>query len=141
MKHLRTRPQGFTLIELLVVLAVLGLLAGLVGPRIINQFTSSKTKVAKLQIEDFAQALDVYKLDNGRYPNQQEGLRALIERPPTATSWNGPYLKKNVLPKDPWGNDYQYVFPGRHGPYDLFSLGADNAPGGEGENADIVSWE
>lgn len=141
MKSRRHRPLGFTLIELLVVLAVLGLLAGLVGPRIINQFGGSKTKVAKLQIEDYAQALDVYKLDNGRYPNQQEGLRALIERPATATGWNGPYLKKNLLPKDPWGNDYQYVIPGRHGAYDLFSLGADNAPGGEGENADIVSWE
>lgn len=140
--RLRRSPSlGFTLIEILVVLAVLGLLAGLVGPRIINQFGGSKTKVAKLQIEDFAQALDVYKLDTGRYPNQQEGLRALIERPPSATGWNGPYLKKNVLPKDPWGNDYQYVIPGRHGPYDLFSLGADNAPGGDGENADIVSWE
>lgn len=141
MKSPRNRPRGFTLIELLVVLAVLGLLAGLVGPRIINQFSGSKTKIAKLQIEDFAQALDVYKLDNGRYPNQQEGLRALLERPSTATGWNGPYLKKNLLPKDPWGNDYQYVIPGRHGAYDLFSLGADNAPGGEGENADIVSWE
>lgn len=141
MKSPRNRSRGFTLIELLVVLAVLGLLAGLVGPRIINQFSGSKTKIAKLQIEDFAQALDVYKLDNGRYPNQQEGLRALLERPSTATGWNGPYLKKNLLPKDPWGNDYQYVIPGRHGAYDLFSLGADNAPGGEGENADIVSWE
>lgn len=131
---------GFTLIELLVVLAILGLLAGLVGPKILNQFGGSKTKVAKLQVEDFGQALDVFKLDVGRYPNQQEGLRALVERPGNVSGWNGPYLKKNTVPKDPWNNDYQYVFPGKHGSYDVLSLGADNAPGGDGENADVGSW-
>lgn len=136
----RTSVSGFTLVELLVVLAILGLLAGLVGPRVLNQFGGSKVKVAKLQIEDFGQALDVFKLDTGRYPNQQEGLRAIVEKPANMTGWNGPYLKKNALPQDPWGNEYQYVVPGKHGAYDLFSLGADNAPGGEGENADIGNW-
>lgn len=136
----RTSVSGFTLVELLVVLAILGLLAGLVGPRVLNQFGGSKVKVAKLQIEDFGQALDVFKLDTGRYPNQQEGLRAIVEKPANMPGWNGPYLKKNTLPQDPWGNEYQYVFPGKNGAYDIFSLGADNAPGGEGENADIGNW-
>ncbi|MFC7459703.1 type II secretion system major pseudopilin GspG [Hydrogenophaga defluvii] len=136
----RTSVSGFTLVELLVVLAILGLLAGLVGPRVLNQFGGSKVKVTKLQIEDFGQALDVFKLDTGRYPNQQEGLRAIVEKPANMPGWNGPYLKKNTLPQDPWGNEYQYVFPGKNGAYDIFSLGADNAPGGEGENADIGNW-
>lgn len=135
------RHGGFTLVELLVVLAILGLLAGLVGPRVMTFLGSSKTKTTKLQIEDLAATLDLYRLELGRYPTESEGLKALVENPGNMPNWNGPYLKKNELPKDPWGFDYQYRFPGEHGSYDIWSLGADNREGGEGENADIKSWE
>lgn len=132
---------GFTLVELLVVLAILGLLAGLVGPQVMKFLGSSKSKTAKLQIEDLSSTLDLYRLELGRYPTESEGLKALVENPGNMPSWNGPYLKKKEVPKDPWGFDYQYRFPGEHGSYDIWSLGADNREGGEGENADIKSWE
>ena len=135
------RARGFTLIELLVVLVILGLLAGLVGPAVIKYLGGANTKTAKLQIEDFSTALDAFRLDMGRYPNSAEGLAALVVQPSGATRWNGPYLRKNAIPKDPWGNDYQYRSPGQHGgAFDLYSLGADNAEGGDGENQDVVSW-
>ena len=141
----RSRPRstwrGFTLIELLVVLVILGLLAGLIGPQVMKYVGSSKTKTARLQIEDLAASLDLYRLEVGRYPTSDEGLEALVNKPSSAKNWNGPYLRKKVIPKDPWGFDYQYRTPGQHGPYDLFTLGADNAEGGDGENADVVSWE
>jgi general secretion pathway protein G len=137
----RRLHQGFTLVELLVVLAILGLLAGLVGPKVLSQLGGAKSKTAKIQIKDFEQSLDIYKLDTGRLPNAQEGLKALVERPGNVSGWNGPYLKKSEMPKDPWGHDYVYVVPGKHGEVDIISLGADGQPGGEGENADIVSWE
>lgn len=141
MKKLQNgRQRGFTLIELLVVLAILAMLAGLVGPKVMNALSSSKTKAAKIQIEDLGAALDMYRLDVGRYPNSSEGLEALVKSP-GGKAWNGPYLKKTQVPKDPWGYDYQYSFPGNNGEYDLISLGADNATGGEGESQDIVSWE
>jgi general secretion pathway protein G len=135
------RASGFTLIELLVVLVILGLLAGLVGPRVMKYLSTANTQTARLQIEDFSAALDMYRLEMGRYPNSNEGLNALVQAPPGVNNWNGPYLKKNVLPKDPWGNEYQYRAPGEHGPFDIFSLGADGAPGGEGEDQDLVSWQ
>lgn len=138
---LKTKNKGFSLIELLVVLAILGLLAGLVGPQVLKFLGSSKTKTAKLQIEDLGAALDLYRLEVGRYPNASEGIVALVAQPSGAGNWNGPYLKKKDIPKDPWGNDYQYRFPGENGAYDLFSLGADNAEGGDGESRDVVSWE
>ena len=137
----RRRARGFTLIELLVVLVILGLLAGLVGPQVINYLGGANTKTAKLQIQDFSTALDVFRLDVGRYPTTAEGLQALIVQPVGVNRWNGPYLRKNIIPKDPWGNDYQYRSPGQHGAFDLYSLGADNAEGGEGENQDVVSWQ
>jgi general secretion pathway protein G len=137
----RIRRAGFSLIELLVVLAILGLLATVVGPRVMNAFSSSKTKTAKVQVENFAGTLEAYALDNGRYPNTAQGLEALVQRPDDAPNWNGPYLAKEKLPKDPWGNDYNYRYPGEHGPYDIWSYGADNAEGGDGENQDVVSWE
>ncbi len=141
MRHrLRTRA-GFTLIELLVVLAILTLLAGLVGPRVMDALSDSKTKTAKLQIEDLGAGLDLFSLDVGRYPSTNEGLQALVNDVDGIKKWSGPYLKKKVVPQDPWGNDYQYRFPGENGPYDLFSLGADNREGGEGEASDVVSWE
>jgi general secretion pathway protein G len=132
---------GFTLIELLVVLVILGLLAGLVGPQVMKYLGSAKTDSARLQIEDLAASLDLYRLEVGRYPSTQEGLEALVEAPPGAKNWNGPYLKKKQVPKDPWGNEFHYRYPGEHGPFDLYSLGADDSEGGEGESQDIVSWE
>lgn len=135
------RNRGFTLVELLVVLAILGLLAGLVGPQVMKFLGSSKTKTAKLQIADLSSTLDLYRLEVGRYPTESEGLKSLVEKPSNIANWNGPYLKKGQVPKDPWGFDYQYRFPGEHGTYDIWSLGADNREGGEGENADVQSWE
>jgi general secretion pathway protein G len=136
------RPSGgFSLIELLVVLAILGLLAGLVGPQVMKFLGGSKTKTAKLQIEDLSAAMDLFRLEVGRYPTSGEGLEALVQEPSGVSNWNGPYLRKRKIPQDPWGFDYHYAAPGENGPFDLFSLGADNAEGGEGENQDIVSWE
>lgn len=134
-------PRGFTLIELLVVLAIIGLLAGLVGPQVIKHLGESKTKAARLQIEELSSSLDMYRLDVGRYPPSDEGLEALIEQPASAKFWNGPYLRKKKVPLDPWNNPYHYVSPGQHGKFDVFSLGADGAEGGEGEDRDILSWE
>lgn len=137
----RQAERGFTLIELLVVLAIIGLLAGLVGPQVIKHLGESKTKTAKLQIEELSSALDMYRLDVGRYPNTGEGLAALVEQPASATYWNGPYLRKKKMPADPWNNPYHYVVPGQHGKFDIFSLGADNAEGGDGEDQDVRSWD
>ena len=133
--------RGFTLVELLVVLAILGLLAGLVGPQVMKFLGSSKTKTAALQIEDLGATLDLYRLEVGSYPSTSEGLEALVADPGNTPNWNGPYLKKSQVPKDPWGNDYQYRSPGENGAYDIWSLGADGREGGEGENQDIKSWE
>ncbi len=139
MQKLKRQNRGFTLIELLVVLAILALLASLVGPQVLNQLSGAKTKTARLQIKDFEQALEMYSLDVGRFPSNDAGLQALVRKPSGATGWNGPYLKKNELPEDPWGNSYQYRYPGEHGTFDVYSLGADGSPGGEDENADITN--
>lgn len=136
-----SRSRGFTLIELLVVLAIIGLLAGLVGPQVMKHLGESKTKAARLQIEELASALDMYRLDVGRYPLGEEGLQALIEPSASGRNWNGPYLKKRKVPLDPWSNPYHYVAPGQHGKFDLYSLGADGSEGGEGEDQDILGWE
>jgi general secretion pathway protein G len=135
------RQMGFTLIELLVVLVILGLLASVAGPKVISYLGGAKSDTARLQIEELGASLDLYKLETGRYPTTQEGLQALVQQPPGATGWNGPYLKKRTLPKDPWGTDYRYTSPGQHGNYDISSLGADNREGGDRENKDINSWE
>jgi general secretion pathway protein G len=137
----RRRAAGFTLIELLVVLVILGLLAGLVGPRVMKHLGESKTKTARLQIEQLAAALDTYRLEVGVYPSSSQGLDALVERPSGVESWNGPYLRKRNLPKDPWGRDYLYRYPGENGDFDLYSLGADGSDGGEGEDQDVGSWQ
>ena len=133
--------RGFTLIELLVVIIVLGLLVGLVGPRLFGRVGQSKQAAARAQIELLGAGLDQYRLDVGAYPTTAQGLEALV-RNPGGPSWNCSYLKKPAIPKDPWGNPYTYkCCPGDHGDYDLWSHGADNAPGGEWENADVTSWE
>jgi len=132
--------KGFTLIELLVVMVIIGLLAALVGPRFIRQEEKAKVKAAKAQIELLSTSLDTFRLDVGRYPTTQEGLEALRTQPGGLERWDGPYLKKDV-PLDPWGKPYIYKSPGDHGPFDILSYGADGAPGGDGDNHDISSWE
>jgi general secretion pathway protein G len=133
----RAGEAGFTLVELLVMLAILALLAALIGPRVIGYIGSSKTQAAKIQIESLGSALQLYRIDNGRYPTTSEGLRALVERPGNATSWNGPYLTSRAVPRDPWGAEYVYRSPGQSGDFDIVSLGADQQTGGSGENADV----
>ena len=138
-KKLISNRHGFTLIELLVVMVIIGLLAALVAPRLFPKLGKGKQAAAKAQIELLGQALDQYRLDIGSYPSTTEGLNALVTNP-GGDKWDGPYLKKN-LPLDPWGNPYNYQCPGSHGEYDLYSLGRDNKPGGEGEDKDVASWE
>jgi len=142
MKQLTIRKQsGFTLLELLVVLGIIAMLAGLVGPQVMKHMAESKIKAAKVQIEDLAQTLDMYKLDVGSYPTSEQGLNALIESPDGAQRWNGPYLRKSKVPLDPWNNEYKYSSPGEHGKFDIVSMGADGNEGGEGEDKDLNSWE
>ncbi len=131
--------RGFTLMELLVVLAILGLLMSLVGPRVLNQLGGAKTKTAAIQIKDLEQALEMYKLDVGRFPTTDQGLVALVEKPAGVMGWNGPYLKSNV-PLDPWNREYQYKYPGERAELDIFTYGQDGSPGGEGEDADVGNW-
>lgn len=135
----QNRQRGFTLVELLVVLAILALLAGLVGPQVLNQLGGAKSKSAAVQIRDLEQALEIYHLDVGRFPNSEEGLQALVRQPSGVSGWNGPYLRRGELPEDPWGNDYEYRYPGENAEYDIISYGADGTPGGEGENADVTN--
>ena len=140
LKRVWKDTRGFTLIEMIVVVIILGLLAGLVGPRLFGRVGQSKTVAARAPIELLGAALDPYSLDVGVYPPSSSGLESLV-RNPNVANWNGPYLKKNTIPLDPWGNPYQYkCCPGDHGEYDLWSDGLDGKPGGEGENADIASW-
>jgi general secretion pathway protein G len=137
----RARGEGgFTLIEILVVIAIIALIMSLVGPRVLNYLGESKVKAAKIQIQSFGSALDLFNLDTGRYPSTAEGLTALVQSPGTIPSWNGPYLKGGVLPNDPWGKSYVYRSPGEHGPYDIMSYGSDGQEGGTGTAADIASW-
>lgn len=132
---------GFTLLEVLIVLVILGLIAAVVaGPQLFKYLGTAKGEAAKIQLERIGAALDLFRLDIGRYPSQAENLRALIERPTGTAVWNGPYLKKADSITDPWGRTFTYRIPGAHGEYDLYTLGADNTEGGEGENRDITSW-
>ncbi|MCF6150854.1 MAG: type II secretion system protein GspG [Candidatus Kuenenia stuttgartiensis] len=141
MRSYLLRNGGFTLLELLIVMIIIGLLAALIGPKMIGRVGESRQTVAKQQIEGFSTALEMFKLDTTRYPTQEEGMEALVAAPHGVENWKGPYLKKKFIPKDPWGNDYVYVYPGENGDYDIISYGADGAEGGDGENADVVSWE
>jgi general secretion pathway protein G len=141
-RHNRKRSQaGVTLIEMLVVVTIIGLFIALVGPRLWHHVDVSKAVKAKADLEGLMSALGTFKLDNGNFPTTEQGLASLRVKPADAPQWNGPYLDKE-LGKDPWGHDYVYKFPGEHGDLpDIISLGADGQPGGEGINADIVSWK
>ena len=134
------RRNGFTLVELLVVLVILGLIAGFAAPRVMQYLGGAKTDAAVIQLEKLAAVLDLYRLDVGRYPSEQEGLLALIEPPADAGNWNGPYLRKADAIVDPWGSPYGYRQPGSNGAFDLYSLGADGQEGGEDEDEDITNW-
>ncbi|MBE7445571.1 MAG: type II secretion system major pseudopilin GspG [Planctomycetia bacterium] len=135
------RRGGFTLLELLIVMIIIGLLAALIGPKMIGRVGESRQTVAKQQIEGFSSALEMYKLDTTKYPAQEQGLEALVTEPQGITNWKGPYLKKKFVPKDPWGNNYVYTYPGEHGDYDIVSYGSDGNSGGDGEAKDVASWE
>ena len=142
-KRVRLRggdQSGFTLVEMLVVITIIGLIMGLVGPRVLNYLSESKVKSARIQIQSFASALDLFYLDAGRYPSSAEGLAALVRPTGGVAAWNGPYLKGSSVPNDPWGRPYLYRSPGEHGAYDVISYGADGQEGGTGTAADIVSW-
>jgi len=139
-RHMLLRGSaGFTLIEMLVVLVIIGLIMGLVGPRVLNYLTDARVKATKLQIEALSSALDLYYLDTGRYPSSSEGLSALVRRPSNADAWNGPYLKGGAVPADPWKNEYIYRAPGDNAPFEIISLGSDGREGGSGSAADIRS--
>ncbi|HDQ03449.1 MAG TPA: type II secretion system protein GspG [Deltaproteobacteria bacterium] len=144
-KEGRKKQAGFTLIELMVVIVILGVLAGLIIPRVMGEPDKAKQAKAKIQIVSIESALKMYRLDNGHYPTTEQGLKALVE-PPTVgklpPNWRqGGYLERGRVPKDPWGNEYVYISPGVHGDFDLISLGGDGEPGGEGFDADINNWE
>jgi general secretion pathway protein G len=127
-------------VEILVVITIIGLIMALVGPRVLNYLTESKVKTAKIQIQSFTSALDLFYLDAGRYPTSAEGLAVLVRPISGTTAWNGPYLKGALVPNDPWGKPYLYRSPGEHGAYDVVSLGSDGQEGGTGTAADITSW-
>ncbi len=137
------RSQGFTLIEVLVVIVIIGILAAMIVPKVMSRPDEARVTAAKQGVAAIVQALKIYKLDNIRYPTTEQGLQALVTKPaipPIPSNWkSGGYLDR--LPKDPWGNPYQYLQPGLHGDVDVMSLGADSAPGGEGNDADIGSWD
>ncbi len=136
----KKRENGFSLIELLIVMVIIGLLASLVGPKMFSKVGKSKQKSTKAQISMFETALDMYRLDMGKYPTTDKGLAALRVKPDDNENWDGPYLPKEV-PLDPWGNSYQYESPSEHGDFHIVSQGADGTDGGEGEDRDIVSWK
>jgi general secretion pathway protein G len=131
--------RGFTLVEMLVVITIIGLIMGLIGPRVLNYLSESKVKAAKIQIQSFSSALDLFYLDTGRYPSSAEGLSALVRQTGGLTAWNGPYLKGGAVPADPWGKPYVYRSPGERATYDIVSYGADGQEGGTGAAADISS--
>ena len=134
------RQGGFTLVELLVVMTILVLLAGIVAPRVIGYVSTSKVKATTVQIESLTTALELFRLDAGRYPTTDEGLLALVRNPANGLSWQGPYLRSKSVPSDPWGAPFHYRYPGKNSAFDIFSFGADGKQGGEGESQDIVDW-
>ncbi len=136
----RRGERGFTLVELLVVLLILGLIAMFAVPQVIKYLGGAKTDAARIQVQNLSTILDLYRLETGRYPTSEEGLNALIEAPAEVAQWNGPYVRNPKMIVDPWGNPYRYLFPGQNGEFDVFSLGADDAEGGDGESQDVTSW-
>src|ERR1700691_3774048 len=135
----RSGEAGFTLVEILVVITIIGLIMAIVGPRVLNYLGESKVKAAKIQIESFSSALDLYYRDMGRYPGSSDGLVALVQRPGNAQEWNGPYLKGGVVPNDPWGHAYVYRSPVERAPYEIVALSSDGQEGRTGNAADIPS--
>ena len=135
----RNVSRGMTLIEILVVLVLIGIVLGIVGGNFIGKGEKAKADAARIEIGQISQALDLFKLELGRYPTQQEGLQALVAAPAGLAGWNGPYWKSGTVPKDPWKNEYRYIAPGSKGPYEIVSLGADGKEGGEGPDKDISS--
>jgi general secretion pathway protein G len=135
----RDGEAGFTLVEMLVVITIIGLIMGLVGPRVLSYLSESKTKAAKIQIESLVAAMDLYYLDNGRYPGANEGLGALVERPASSSAWNGPYLKTGSVPADPWGHPYVYKVPGEHAAYEIDSYGSAGPDGASGAGGTLIS--
>jgi len=133
----RENQAGFTLVEMLVVITIIGLIMGLIGPRVLNYLSESKVKAARIQLQSFASALDLFYLDAGRFPSTAEGLTALVRPTPGIAAWNGPYLKGGSVPNDPWNHTYVYRSPGERGPYDIVSYGTDGQEGGSGVAADI----
>jgi general secretion pathway protein G len=131
--------RGFSLLELVIVLIILGTIMGVLAPRIFGNVEKANQQLAKTRMEQLAGQLEILRLEAGRYPNSQEGLRALVERPGGMEKWNGPYLKDPALLKDPWGNDFRYTSPAQGKPFEIVSLGADGKEGGEGENKDLVN--
>jgi general secretion pathway protein G len=139
-RSVHPRENGFTLVELLVVLAILGLLVALAAPRVMKYLGSARSDTARIQIEKLSGVLDLYRLEIGHYPTEQEGLQALVEKPAQADNWNGPYLKNRESLIDPWGQPYGYRSPGEHGEFDLYTLGADGKEGGDGADKDVTNW-
>lgn len=137
---MRKNQKGFTLIEIIIVVIILSLIAALVGPRLFKKVEKSKQQLTKTQIVMIENSIKMFKLDTGRYPTTEEGLKVLIANASGIANWDGPYLEKGV-PKDPWGKDYLYTYPGKNYTFEIVSLGADGLVGGEGENKDINNWE
>jgi general secretion pathway protein G len=131
--------RGFTLVEMLVVITIIGMIMGLIGPRVLNYLSESKVKTARIQIQSFGSALDLFYLDAGRYPSTAEGLAALVRPTSGAAGWSGPYLKGGNVPNDPWNNPYVYRSPGQHAPFEIVSYGSDGQEGGTGLAADITT--
>jgi general secretion pathway protein G len=143
MNHLKPRAgrqSGFTLIEIIIVVIIMSMIAALVVPRLFKKVEKSKQQITKTQIIMIENAVKMFKLDTGRYPSSDEGLKALLEKPDAANNWDGPYLEKGI-PKDPWGRDYLFIYPGKNYTFEIVSHGADGKEGGEGENKDINNWE
>lgn len=137
----RQKQRGFTLVEMLVVITIIGMIMALVGPRVLSYLSDSRLKAAKIQIQSFASALDLFYLDSGRYPSSAEGLTALVRPIGGVSAWNGPYLKGGTVPNDPWGNPYVYRQPGEHSAYEIRSFGSDGQEGGAGAATDITSLQ